>query len=237
MWIHGITHINTNMKYRNQTTLGVDANGFINCTTPHHAYVLGFAWADGHLLYKYKRKEIRIEIVKEDMDILIPTIRMTGKWYHASRKRKNRKEQSIASVSNSMLCDYLHDNGYLEKSKISPDKILKQIPEKYHKFFLRGWVDGDGCFYMNKTAKQFSIAGSFEQDWGALESIFTANGIKYTVQRRQIKETETKITRASYIRITNKPSLIILDSLLYDDKYDGIGLYRKYKKCKEIISL
>jgi len=224
------------MTYRNQTTLGVDANGFINCTTPHHAYILGFAWADGHLLYKYKRKEIRIEIVKDDMDAIKPTIEATGKWYHASRKRKNRREQSIACANNSMLCDYLHSMGYNEKSKISPTKILKQIPEGYHRFFLRGWIDGDGCFYKSKTSKQFSVAGTHDQDWSVLENIFSSNGIKYTIQRRQVKKFDEKITRSSCVRITNKPSLVILDTLLYSNSYDGIGLYRKYAKCKDIIS-
>lgn len=215
--------------YRDQTKLSINADGFINCETKYHAYLLGFMWADGYLLYEKKRKEMRVEIVNDDMVNIKNIFDMTGKWYFITRNRKNRLPQTMASGNNAKLCDYLHENDYKEKSMVSPTKIIKSIPKKFIKYFLRGWSDGDGCFYTNGRTRHFSICGSYEQDWTAIEQIFNENNIDYKIQRRT-----HKTGKFSVIRVWNKKSLINLSKTLYQD-YDGIGLMRKYDKCQQII--
>lgn len=216
--------------YRDQTKLSINADKFISCETKYHAYLLGFMWADGYLLYGKKRKEMRVEIVDDDMADIKNVFDTTGKWYFITRNRKNRKPQTTASGNNAKLCDYLYEKDYKEKSTVSPKKIIESIPKNFIKYFLRGWSDGDGCFYTNGTTRQFSICGSYEQDWTFIEQIFKENDIDYKIQRRT-----HKTGKFSVIRIWNKKSLINLSKTLYQD-YDDIGLKRKYDKCQEIIS-
>jgi hypothetical protein len=214
--------------YRDQNKLSINADKFISCETKYHAYLLGFMWADGYLLYEKKRKEMRVEIVDEDMSDIKNVFDATGKWYFITRHRKNRKPQTTASGNNAKLCDYLHENDYNEKSTSSPTKIIKCVPKNFIKYFLRGWSDGDGCFYTNGRTRHFSICGSYEQDWSILENIFKDNGIDYKIQRRT-----HKTGKFSVIRVWNKNSLLNISKILYQD-YDGIGLKRKYDKCQEI---
>jgi len=221
-----------NYLYRDQTKLNINADNFINCKSKYHAYLLGFMWADGHLIYKYKKKEMRIEITEEDINSIKNIFEVTGNWCFSTRYRSNRKPQTTAIANNAKLGDFLYENDYKTKTMSTPTKIINKIPIEFRQYFMRGWSDGDGSFYKNKTSKQYSICGSFDQDWKVLEDIFTKNEIKYKIQRRT-----HKTGKFSVIRVWNNKSLQNIHSLLYGNgDFDEIGLKRKYDKSKDIIS-
>ena len=117
---------------------------------------------------------------------------------------------------------------------VSTPTIFNIVPEKYQKYFLRGWIDGDGCFYSNKKSgsNQFALSGSYTQDWTVIEDIFKQYDTKYTIQRIITK----KADRYSCIRITNRKAIGVLSSLIYSDQYDSIGLKRKFNKCSDIVA-
>jgi hypothetical protein len=214
-------------QYTNQLLRNVNANHFITPTTPEHAYLLGFIWADGSIIKLKQRntESIRLEIVTSDMLDIQPVLTYTGKWGMHTRIRPNRKPQTTAYTSNKKLSDFLIDCEYKEKSKLSPNKILNIIPLNLHEFFLRGVIDGDGCFYYKGQTFQFSLAGSFEQDWSAFEQIFSNLGIKYTIQRI----VKNDRSASSAIRITNRNGIIKLGEFIYCNRLD-IGLSRKQLK-------
>lgn len=216
-------------KYRNQEFLKINADDFINFKTPFHVYLLGFIWADGYILSQYKRKEIRVEITSDDMANLKRCFDKTGKWYYTSRKRENRKLQTTASCNNAKLIDFLIQYSYDKKSQVTPS-IFLIIPENLKKYFLRGWIDGDGCFYSNGRTNHFSLSGTYNQDWAIVEKILKDNNIHFKVSRRVVENGN----KHSCIRIWRKEDIKKIYSLIYDKRYDNIGLKRKYLKCLDI---
>lgn len=207
--------------YRNQTLLNVNADHFIECSTPEHAYLLGFIWADGTVLSAYKLKSIRVEITEADMNELKPIFESTGKWTYTRRARAGRKPQVSAQCDNAKLVDFLVDNDYQNKSSVSPHKIMNLIPANLLEFFIRGWSDGDGCFYHGKTSNQFTMAGTYDQDWSALCNLLEQIGATH-----KIHKWGEPGHRGSSVRITNKPSIKKLGEYIYNT-HRAIGLQRK----------
>lgn len=191
------------------------------------AYYLGFLWADGYL----NNRSVRIEIVKNDGDILYNIIKSFGNFKTYTRLRKDR---TIPILSIGVYCiqfyKFLVENDYHIKSQTSPTKILSKIPKKLKPYFYRGWIDGDGCFYINGKCIQFSLAGSYDQDWSDFEILLKSLSIRY-----RIKKTITpKGHKSSIIRITSRYDIKLLCEYLYNNN-DKIYLERKYNKYLEIL--
>ena len=131
--------------------------------TKESAYFIGFFWADGYIR---RNKELVIEIVKEDGNLLIDVFNKLGNWGISFRNRENRKPQIIFQTTNKNLCDFFIKMGKYSKSSESHEKILNHIPKEYHSHFLRGLIDGDGCFYIGNEDKhiQFSLSGNLDQN-------------------------------------------------------------------------
>ena len=207
----------------------VNPNFFINCDTPESAYILGLLWADG-TIYK---DTITIECLEADMCIFQSAFLKSGIWGSYIRKgRISGKNMQILKTSNKKLADFLRNNDYQEKSLKSPNKILSLIPKNIRPYFFRGWIDGDGCFYLNEKhyCKQFYISGSFEQDWYSFEELCFALDIKFKIVRIKKK------TKYSALRITNKKDINLLGDYIFQFfSKDNIGLLRKYEKYCNII--
>ena len=90
-----------------------------------------------------------------------------------------------------------------------------------HEFFIRGWVDGDGCFYSRNSSSQFSVAGSYEQDWQAMEDLCEQLEIKYSISHRIHPN-----SKSSCLRITNKAGIKKFGEFIYQSRQD-IGFLRK----------
>lgn len=193
------------------------------------AYVLGILWADGFV--NKNNNNIRISCVSEDIIEIEDIFHNTGNWLSYVNKQKNWREQKILAISDKNLHDFLVDNDYLIKSSVSPNKILNKIPIKFRNKFLLGLIDGDGCFYFNEnlSMRQFSISGTFNQDWSAIEVLLNKiDIIKYKIQKRK-----TIKSSSSCIRITNKSDLRKLKLFIYDDQ--NYGLKRKKMLCEKMI--
>lgn len=194
---------------------------FININTKETSYVLGLLWADGYLTKNY----ISIEANKNDLLELEHILYKISIWCKYDRTKRNVLTYMI---NNRELCKYLHSFDYSFKSLKSPDKILNIIPEKLKKYFIRGWIDGDGCFYFYKKEyiRQFSLSGAYNTDWSYFENLCKNLNIKYNIKR--VFNTKTSY---SVVRISNKNDIKKLGDLIYDDYLiDKMGLYRKYLK-------
>lgn len=225
-----------NRKYRDQKYLNVNGDDFIEIKTKYHAYILGLLWADGWIIYKKKNKSIRIELTYEDAKIVESIFDKTGKWNkYYIEKNSFRKKRMGFVASSAKFADFLFENDYKYKSLKTPEKIYSKIPEKYKKYFLLGWSDGDGCFYFNvKTNRiEYTVAGSYEQDWSLLEKIFRENGItNYRVKRKIMKNGN----KYSIIRILAGDQIKLLKNILYTDGFT-FGLKRKFEKLEKIINI
>jgi hypothetical protein len=117
----------------------------------------------------------------------------------------------------------------LNKSKVSPKKILNLIPDKFKRFFFLGYFDADGCFYYNKKnyCRQLKIGSTYEQDWSCIEKLFKNLKINYQIEKRITKNKHCYST----IRTWGKQNVKSFGALLYQSfKKDKIGLKRKYEK-------
>lgn len=221
--------------YKKPEELNVNPLGFINCKTKYHAYFMGLLWADG---YVYPKGGNRVELimVKKDFDDIRDISDKLGKWckltknYQRSDGIKRQKQEGICT-GNKMLCNFLCDNDYNEKSLKSADKILKIIPKKWHKYWYRGYYDGDGyCYYKKKQCCQLGFGGSYDQNWNFLEQLMIGLDIKYKIKQY----ISPKGHKSSTLRATKQTDVLKFFKFIYD-KYDDIGLSRKYDKYQEIL--
>jgi len=109
------------------------------------AYFLGFLWADGYVKVPNR---IIIEIAEEDGIKLQPIFEKLTKFSIYKRCREGRKPQMTFYYSDSNITNLLYNLGKYPHSSESHEKILTYIPEKYHIWFIRGLIDGDGNFYI-----------------------------------------------------------------------------------------
>ena len=218
----------------------INPEQFYNLKNKEIIYLLGLMWADGFLNPSNNGKNYNLgfTMVKEDLDIIKPSIDVIGKWYYYERKQTNPNWKPSMNIitNNKRIFDFLVEHNYDKKSHISADKILSKIPDELKHYFFLGLIDGDGCFYHyipenGSTLRQFALASTYEQDWSYFEVLCDKLDIKY-----KIKRTKGKKTSSSYVRITNKAGIKKLGDYVYQNfELDRVGLERKYNKFKTII--
>ena len=219
-------------KLRKNGRINID--DFYNIEKKEICYLLGLIWADGHL--SKKTNSLSLECNSDDMVYFKEIIDKVGKWsyYNRSRDRNGVKCKSIinAYICDSLLHEFLEENDYLDKSTKSPVRIISKIPERLIKYFVLGFIDGDGCFYYKeKSAGQFVLTGSLDQDWTLFDKIFNSIDVKCGLVRFASKD-----TGYSQLRVTNKKDIKKIGDYVYSTiENDNIGLRRKYEKYKQIV--
>ncbi len=198
----------------------------------YSAYLLGYIWADGHIVkYKLGNYNIQIYTKESDSENLINMCNATGKWnIYVRNIRERSKEKSVTlSTSNKDIYNFLLNHGYGSNSKISADSILNVIPKDLHKYWFRGLICGDGCFYVDAVNKRkaFTLAGPFGQNWDFVINLFN----ELTINKYYINTKEAKKGSYSNISVQSYSNIIKLGDYIYDGfELDKIGLQRKYDK-------
>lgn len=215
--------------------MNVNPLKFIDCETKYHAYLLGMLWADGYIS-PMARYRVELVIIKSDFDDIRGCINKTGEWGKITKNYQRadgiiRKPQEGIATGNKMLCDFLVKNDYRQKSVKSADKILKNIPKTLHKYWYRGYYDGDGyCYYRPKKCCQLGFGGSYEQDWTFVENLMNKFKVSYKIKR----DISNKGHKSSVLRVTKKESVLKFFNFIYED-YDALGFSRKYKTYQSIL--
>lgn len=193
------------------------------------AYWLGFFWADGYIR---KDSELVIEITEKDGIMLEPIFMRLASFKIYKRSREGRKPQMSFYYRDKNIAQILKSLGKYSNSIESHEKILNYIPEKYRNYFIRGLIDGDGCFYTDSKHVQFSITNSINYDWDYLQNYF------YNVYNLNCSaiNTETNTGNSSSLRASGKYNIIEFIKQLYKIK-DGIWLPRKFNKSEFILKL
>jgi intein/homing endonuclease len=217
------------LEYYNtsQSKSNVSFDYFQN-TTQEAAYILGFIFADGYL--HLKTKNLLIENLKKDLDDIQFIFDKVGKWTSTERQRKDKQLQKRIQTNNKDLFKFLLEHNYLNR-ELGADKILKHIPENFHKDFIRGYFDGDGCFYFypKESLRQCSFCSCYDQDWKFLQNILDGLNIKYSICRRVQKQ-----NKHSVLRFTGKKNIKIFGDYIYNNTCGH--LLRKYNKCLDMIN-
>lgn len=196
------------------------------------AYVLGFAWADGHLDKKYR---LSIKINETDANEVGDIFMLYEDFniYNVDQKTKNPTWQNakIFCKTNKEKYKILEDCGFREKSNISHEKILELIPSQFESYFWRGFFDGDGCIYLRKKERlgQVGFASSYEQNWDYFKTLLLELSINSTIKRTINKKNQ----KSSCLRITGKYDILSFFDYIYPDGFD-FGLKRKYDKLNKL---
>jgi DNA-binding transcriptional regulator WhiA len=206
----------------------VDISNFENIDKPEVAYLLGLLWADGYITESKKGYgKVGIEASLEDISEVKSLFSgiINFREYVRSRRERSRKSILSLSTSNRPIYYFLFKHDYKSKSISSPCKIISKIPDDLKKYFWRGYFDGDGNIHVDTAGRySFSFAGSFNQDWTAMENLLNSLGIKYSINRHDVKASSSK---ASKINCQNRYGFLKFFSYIYAD-YDNIGFSRKY---------
>jgi hypothetical protein len=197
-------------------------------------YILGFLWADGYLNGRDIKRNLQCEILYKDFINLESVFDKVGKWGKFKRQASikngvSRQARISLTISDTKLIQKLISNfDFDKKNHICPTKLLNKIPKKKQYLFYRGYIDGDGCFYITDKAKHFFICSTYNQDWSHIESLFTNLKIEHYKIKKYISKLGHKDSR---IRISSLDAIEKIAQYLYQDRLD-IGLKRKYEKVK-----
>lgn len=210
-------------------------HNFFNEDSEQSFYWAGFIAADGCVFSKNLNiKKIIISLSDKDEEHLFKfksNINFTGPISKSTTKRINKKWKDSTKCTITISSYKLFDS--LKRFNIVPNKTniltfpnhLKEHPLINH--FMRGYVDGDGSFYINKNRRRvcFELRGTygFLKDY---QHILENNLNKRTKVKITIPDSTSKI---KYSGIKIMPSLV---DFLYKDA--TIFMERKYniaKKC------
>jgi len=144
------------------------------------SYVLGYFAADGSMI-KNKRGAHFVEFTSTDR-ILIEQVQKAVSSDHSisvrSRGGNRLVEYRIQFGSKEWFCD-LTSLGFVQNK--SAVLLLPKIPPDYERDYVRGYFDGDGCVYFNKTHR--SDRGRIVE---TLLTLFTSGSSEYLKSLKEL---------------------------------------------------
>lgn len=117
------------------------------------AYVLGFIFADGNVCISNRGKYLVVSSVDRE---IIFKIKNWLKSEHKICSKKpnwpNGKTKFVLRIGNRFIYDSLMLRGLYPNKSLTIDFPI--VPKRYLKDFIRGYFDGDGCVYVEKSKGQ-----------------------------------------------------------------------------------
>ncbi len=206
---------------------------FDNIDNSLKAYFLGYIFADGWIIFNEKNRnyEFGMELQSQDKYILEKLNYELGnkneiRHNNSCKRIINGNEANIGDmdclrVFSKNLVLGLIKNG-VETNKTQKD-IHPDVEEKYFFDWLRGYIDGDGCFYKSRNNYYMHITCSSD----VVLKYIKDKLIKYNIETNVYKENDKKY-RLSCTTIKEMKKLVT--HLYYKDEL--FCLTRKYEKIK-----
>jgi hypothetical protein len=212
---------------------------FFKVWTPQMAYVLGFISADGsledasYLRGKYLRicsSDVEIiEKIRTTMNSAHKIVTIKPKDFLFRGKKYIPKEKYMLRIGSHEIYNDLIKLG------ITPHKSktiqFPDVPTESLSYFIRGYLDGDGCINLYNRKKRLSVtftSGSENFLWRLSEVISSALGIK----RHNVFNNHW----AFQVKYSTKEAVPLL-KYCYSDTGDGLYLERKYNKFLDFFRL
>lgn len=224
-------------KMKSSIKKEINSNYFHIIDTEEKAYWLGFICADGCISWNKNCRayHFKITLQRKDAAFLGKFVKaINGNFDVALKTNKATfngviKEYETCEVSfkdKTFTNDLLQ---YFSPNKTEYLRIPKQIPKELLRHFIRGFSDGDGCFYCNlqKKDKSFEIVGKCYDMLNDIRIELKNNGIYSQIYKK--RETNYKLG------IYRTDELIKLYSYFYKDA--TIFMDRKFIKSQEILKL
>ena len=207
----------------------VDSN-FFKAWSPEMSYVLGFVTADGsledapYLRGKYLRVcSSDIEIMQKiklimDSEHYITVIK--PKEFLSRGKKYIWREKYVLRIGSHTIYNDLIKLG-ITPNKSKTIRFL-DVPPEFLLYFIRGYLDGDGCIYCYKKKKRLMVvftSGSKEFLQGLSQAISGHYGIK--------QHNIVYSNRTFQLRYSTKEAVILLRNI-YASPLNCLFLSRKY---------
>lgn len=225
------------MKKTSSKKKVLNSNYFESIDTEEKAYWLGFISADGCVSWNnYKNAYFfKITLQQSDSDYLRKFIHaIDGKFDVKLKTTKVKfndayKEYPICEVSftdKKFTSDLLK---YISVNKTEYMRIPSQVPSHLIRHYIRGFSDGDGCFYCNAETrrKSYSIVGKCYDLLNDIRNELESAGIHAEIYPKAATNWRLVISRQNEISK--------LDQYFYKDA--TVFMERKYLKLQEIIRL
>jgi hypothetical protein len=205
------------------------------------AYVLGYWYADGSLENAVSLRGKYIRVTSIDEGTILKIKRWLGSEHTIVVLEPTEAHPGKTRYFLRIGSHVLYND--LEKLGLYPNKSLTvqfpQIPEKYLKDFVRGYLDGDGCVYLE--TKKGIIQ---EKIVKRLVTIFTSGSFDFLVVlcetlRNKLNVNQINIysgARAFQLRYSTGDSMKIFE-FLYSGCYPDIFLRRKFDVFKAYYEL
>lgn len=220
---------NCNKKLREFNT-----DYFHEIKEPNQAYWLGFIFADGWITHtKNNSYELGIELNEQDKQQLIDFNNELGGQHvikHAYHQKYICGHHSPSATSSvciriysKQIFDDLVSHNICECKTLKPDFPI--VEDKLFFDFLRGYLDGDGCIYVNSQHYNKSCV-HFTASHNEVLKYIQQKMLQYNIQSSIYQEKERKYRL--YFNYQN--ALSLLDLIYYSDQVQK--LQRKYDKYK-----
>lgn len=222
--------INNNCNKKNRT---FNDKYFNKIDTANKAYWLGFIFADGWITKNNSSRnyELGIELCSIDEQQLIDFNNELGgvhtiKHAHYEKYICNHKDISITytvciRICSKQIAEDLIRHNVLENKTLKSDYPI--VDDNLFFDFIRGYIDGDGCIYVNEnnmSSSKVHITSSHCDILNYIKDKLYLYGIKSNIY----KEKDNKYR----IYLNYKNSIKLLDLIYYNSNVQK--LERKYKK-------
>lgn len=192
---------------------------FENIDTPEKAYWLGFLYADGYITAEHGGFGLALN--EKDKEHLFHFAKFLGLNDFSCIKRCEKTKSYRICLNDTSYYDILVKKGFnSQKSYDNTIIVWENIPEKYKKFFILGFWDGDG--YVSITAEGKNATGCVSNNEALIDAF-----VSYI--NKNFDEGFCRKTSYDYprIRFVAKKAKKFLDWLYLNAP---IFLDRKYKK-------
>lgn len=211
---------------------------FSSINTPLKAYYLGFIFADGWVICNYDNNnyEVGMELQSCDKYILEKLNEELGGEFIISHKdpkviRMKKLNQLIHSNDSDVIRIYSKQivedliNIGIVPNKTQKD-VFPNIDSQYFYDFLRGYIDGDGCYYVNNGRTYMHITSANPSILKYIQNVLFQDNIHTKIYQ----ESERKY-RLMCVNTIDMNYLV--NHLYYED--DLFCLKRKFEKIKHFI--
>jgi len=204
-----------------------DDNYFEIIDSPEKSWLLGLICADGHIS---KNKCLVLKFNIKDIELLEKVNFLLKSEYKISQnnildKRTNKiYSHCVLMIYKDKLADDLKKLG-IDNTK-SEKLNIPEIPEHLLKYYVRGFSDGDGGFYINeKNIIQYKLSTS---SVGFLEQIE-----EYLRNKCDLKKLDIRFDSGCFrLNYTDTYSVQKIFDYLYSDLDNDLYLKRKYLYAK-----
>lgn len=224
----------------------IDIKNYFDINTKEKAYIFGLLWGDGNLSKGYNKNDKYLGFTMIFTDFIMVKkyfnfFCKNRKWKFYIRNRhgnRNYKKSVNCGLHDKFLAKFLILLDFDKKSRVGIKKVLNYFYYKNRdliRYFWRGYLDADGCFFYNKKgySHRLNFSSTYDQNWSDhINHITNKIGIKSCKTYKRINKIGN---RHSCLEIGPILDIIKFGNYIYDGyECDQIGLKRKYEKFLKI---